>query len=100
MATGRAEDIEEERRLLYVAMTRARDRLAIIVPQRFYVSQQSRAGDRHVYASRSRFLTSSVCEALDHVTWPRPANEKPRAGAPRAAVDVAASIRAAWRQLR
>jgi DNA helicase-2/ATP-dependent DNA helicase PcrA len=100
MATGRAEDIEEERRLLYVAMTRARDRLAIIVPQRFYVTQQSRGGDRHVYASRSRFLTSSVCEALDHVTWPRPAGEKPHAAAPRAAVDVAARIRDAWRQLR
>ena len=102
MATGRAEDIEEERRLLYVAMTRARDRLAVVVPQRFYVSQQSRGGDRHVYASRSRFLTAAVCDTLEHVTWPRAAgsNEKPHAGKPRAAVDVAARIRDAWRQLR
>lgn len=98
MATGRAEEVEEERRLLYVAMTRARDRLAIVLPQRFYVTQQSRAGDRHVYASRSRFLTSSVCEAFDHATWPRPANEKPHAATPRAAIDVAARIRAAWRK--
>jgi len=102
MATGRAEDIEEERRLLYVAMTRARDRLAIVVPQRFYVSQQSRGGDRHVYASRSRFLTASVCDVLDHVTWPRSsdgiANEKPHGAKPRAAVDVAARIRDAWRK--
>ena len=97
MATGRAEDIEEERRLLYVAMTRARDRLAIVLPQRFYVTQQSRGGDRHVYASRSRFLTSSVCYALDPVTWPAPASEKPHAPATRAAVDVAARIREAWR---
>ena len=100
MATGRAEEIEEERRLLYVAMTRARDRLAIVLPQRFYVMQQSRAGDRHVYASRSRFLTSSVCAAFDHVTWPPPAKEKPHAAPPRAAVDVAARIRAAWRKPR
>ena len=82
MATGRAEDIEEERRLLYVAMTRARDRLAIVVPQRFYVSQQSRGGDRHVYASRSRFLTAAVCDTLEHVTWPRAiddaSSEKPQ----------------------
>ena len=98
MATGRAEDIEEERRLLYVAMTRARDRLAIVVPQRFYVSQQSRGGDRHVYASRSRFLTASVCDALDHVTWPRPGNEEPHAPKARAAVDVASRIRDAWRK--
>jgi DNA helicase-2/ATP-dependent DNA helicase PcrA len=98
MATGRAEDIEEERRLMYVAMTRARDRLAIVVPQRFYVSQQSRGGDRHVYASRSRFLTASVCDALDHVTWPRPGNEEPHAPMARAAVDVASRIRDAWRK--
>jgi DNA helicase-2/ATP-dependent DNA helicase PcrA len=104
MATGRAEDIEEERRLLYVAMTRARDRLAIVVPQRFYVAQQSRVGDRHVYASRSRFLTGPVCDALDQVTWPRPANEganeKPHAPGTRAGVDVAARIRDAWRRQR
>ena len=98
MATGRAEDIEEERRLLYVAMTRARDRLAIVVPQRFYVAQQSRAGDRHVYASRSRFLTASVCDTLDHVTWPVAATETPHAPKTRAAVDVAARIRDAWRK--
>jgi len=100
MATGRAEEIEEERRLLYVAMTRARDRLALVVPHRFYVAQQSRAGDRHVYASRSRFLTASVCDTLENVTWPAPANEKPHAPRTRAAVDVAARIRDAWRNLR
>jgi DNA helicase-2/ATP-dependent DNA helicase PcrA len=98
MATGRAEDIEEERRLLYVAMTRARDRLAVVVPQRFYVTQQSRTGDRHVYASRSRFLTAPVCDAFDHVTWPRAASEPRDAARPRAAVDVAARIRDAWRK--
>src|SRR4030095_14999025 len=98
MATARAEDIEEERRLLYVAMTRARDRLVIVVPQRFYVAQQSRAGDRHVYASRSRFLPAPVCDTLDHATWPLAANEKPHAPKARAAVDVAARIRDGWRQ--
>ena len=42
MATGTSDEIEEERRLLYVAMTRAQDQLAILVPQRFYVHQQRR----------------------------------------------------------
>src|SRR5205823_8068036 len=55
MATGTSEEIDEERRLLYVAMTRAKDTLHLVVPQRFYVHQQSALGDRHVYASRSRF---------------------------------------------
>jgi superfamily I DNA/RNA helicase len=36
MATGSPEEIEEERRLLYVAMTRAKDELDLIVPHRFY----------------------------------------------------------------
>jgi DNA helicase-2/ATP-dependent DNA helicase PcrA len=54
MATGSAEEIEEERRLLYVAMTRAKDRLWLMIPQRFYVQQQARKGDRHLYAARNR----------------------------------------------
>src|SRR5204863_202936 len=63
MASGSEDEIEEERRLLYVAMTRARDHLAIVLPQRFYVHQQSGLGDRHVYASRSRFLTDAAAQA-------------------------------------
>ena len=56
MATGSSEEIEEERRLLYVAMTRARAQLTLIVPQRFYVHGQPRSGDRSVFAARTRFI--------------------------------------------
>ena len=42
MATGSPEEIEEERRLLYVAMTRAKDELDLIVPQRFYTFSKPR----------------------------------------------------------
>ena len=45
---GSAEEIEEERRLLYVAMTRARHHLQLLVPQRFHVTQQAVRGDRHL----------------------------------------------------
>lgn len=62
MAAGSAAELEEERRLLYVAMTRARDDLWLWAPQRFHVTQQRTWGDRHVYALPSRFLTSSVRE--------------------------------------
>ena len=96
MAAGRSDDLEEERRLLYVAMTRARDRLAVVVPQRFYVTQQARSGDRHVYATRSRFLTSSVCEAFEHVTWPLAPAESGPARPARAPIDLARQIRSAW----
>ena len=55
MATGTPEEIEEERRLLYVAMTRAKDELDLVVPHRLYTYQQPSFGDSHVYASVSRF---------------------------------------------
>src|SRR5262249_14117483 len=53
-ATGSTPEIEEERRLLYVAMTRAQDYLHMIIPQRFFVYQQRVNGDRHMYAARTR----------------------------------------------
>jgi DNA helicase II / ATP-dependent DNA helicase PcrA len=56
MASGSAEDIEEELRLLHVAMTRAKDWLWLMIPQRFYGQQQARKGDRHLYAARTRFI--------------------------------------------
>jgi len=56
MATGTMAEVEEERRLLYVAMTRAKRHLALVVPQRFYVTQQRQYGDRHLYGSLSRFV--------------------------------------------
>ena len=40
LSTGTRAEIEEERRLLYVAMTRAKDQLHLMVPQRFFVTQQ------------------------------------------------------------
>jgi DNA helicase-2/ATP-dependent DNA helicase PcrA len=59
-ATGDAARIEEERRLLYVAMTRARQSLALVAPLRFHVTAQHPEGDRHVYGARSRFLTDRL----------------------------------------
>src|SRR3989454_492981 len=69
LATGTSEEIEEERRLLYVAMTRAKDHLYLLIPQRFYVHQQSTYGDRHVYASRSRFIPNGVTRFFDSCAW-------------------------------
>ena len=90
-----AEEIEEERRLLYVAMTRARATLDLVAPLRYYLTQQSRTGDRHVYGARSRFLTREVLACLDEVAW---AEERPpmEAGSGGAPVDVAARLRGMW----
>ena len=69
-STGRSDQIEEERRLLYVAMTRAKNDLHLIAPLKYYVANQPKNGDRHVYGARSRFLTKAVMARLDAITWP------------------------------
>jgi DNA helicase-2/ATP-dependent DNA helicase PcrA len=96
MATGSAAEIEEERRLLYVAMTRARHHLHLLVPQRFYVSQQSAFGDRHVYGSISRFLPAPLHRWFDHIEPARADEQRATGDAVPATVDVAARVRSLW----
>lgn len=69
MATGNQDDIEEERRLLYVAMTRAREHLHLVLPNRFFIKQQASTGDRHVYAARTRFITPAMLKHFEETTW-------------------------------
>jgi DNA helicase-2/ATP-dependent DNA helicase PcrA len=69
MATGSSADIEEERRLLYVAMTRAREHLHLVVPNRFFIKQQAQMGDRHVYAARSRFVSPAMLRHFEQCVW-------------------------------
>ena len=98
MGTGTSEEIEEERRLLYVAMTRAKDQLSILLPQRFYPSKQPNRGDRHVYASRTRFIPDSLLPHFECMAWPLAAADtgsSPSAGTTR--IDVAAKMRTMWR---
>jgi len=68
-STGRPELIEEERRLLYVALTRAQNDLLLIVPLKFHLTRQSRQADAHVYGGRSRFMTEKVHKTLEAVTF-------------------------------
>ena len=98
MATGSPEEIEEERRLLYVAMTRAKDELDLIVPQRFYTFQQTKTGDRHVYGSRSRFIPDSITASFDCGSW-HDRSQDPNRPAKKtgSTTDVAASLLRMWR---
>jgi DNA helicase II / ATP-dependent DNA helicase PcrA len=122
MATGDAVAIEEERRLLYVAMTRAKRQLHLVVPLRFHVTQQRAFGDHHLYAALTRFIPDDVAACFARIagggspTLPdrcatdvradevRPGEDEPLPrGAPVHATDgaaphcdLAASMRAAW----
>jgi DNA helicase II / ATP-dependent DNA helicase PcrA len=97
-ATGRAELIEEERRLLYVAMTRAQNELALIAPLKFHLTHQSRQGDAHVYGGRSRFVTEKVLKTLEAVAFQGSALGGENLGDSNAAVsvDVGARLREMW----
>ncbi|MCY7315643.1 MAG: ATP-dependent helicase [Rubrivivax sp.] len=97
IATGSTAEIEEERRLLYVGMTRARDALSLWMPQRFHVTQQRALGSRHLYALRSRFIPGALLQHFDVLQACMP--DKPLADDGPAAplVDLAAALRGAWR---
>ena len=96
LATGTAQELEEERRLLYVAMTRARDELHLITPQRFFVTQQQKHGDRHIYAQRTRFVTRPMLPLYEDMLWP-PLKPLALGGANvTARVDVKAQMRGMW----
>ena len=97
LATGSSDEIEEERRLLYVAMTRARDALTLIVPQRFYVHGQARNGDRYVSAARTRFIPPPLLTHFERIAWPRAAAEPAPRFAEGPKVDLAARMRAMWK---
>jgi DNA helicase II / ATP-dependent DNA helicase PcrA len=94
-ATGRPELIDEERRLLYVAMTRAKSELHLIAPLKYYVAAQSRMGDRHVYGAKSRFMTQAVLACMEQVAWGE-ARTADEAAAGTYKVDVAARLRGMW----
>ena len=95
-AAGRAEQIEEERRLLYVAMTHARTSLDLLAPVKYFVTQQSRMGDRHVYGARSRFLTPGVLACFEPLAWSDEATTSSLQQRKGNVVDVAAKLRDMW----
>jgi DNA helicase-2/ATP-dependent DNA helicase PcrA len=80
LAAGTSESIAEERRLLYVALTRARRSLSIYVPRRYYRRPQGR-DDGHGYGKASRFLSPAVQALCDVAHLPDDAPRGPFAAA-------------------
>ena len=96
LATGHAAEIEEERRLLYVAMTRAKHHLALLVPQKFHVTQQSKYGDRHLYGSLTRFIPEALAQRHFDRVAPSAAQPAETAAAALPAIDLMARVRRAF----
>ncbi len=96
LGVGTSEEIEEERRLLYVAMTRAKDELDILVPQRCYVLQQRRNGDRHVFAQRTRFIPDAILSHFRARLWPLAAAAAPRTRPAGPRIDIGQRLKQRW----
>jgi DNA helicase II / ATP-dependent DNA helicase PcrA len=91
MAVGSREQIEEERRLLYVAMTRARQHLHLVQPMRLF-----RGHHGHVLTMRSRFLPDCILDAFERRAHGRAAQAPDWSTRSPIRVDVAARMRAMW----
>ena len=65
MALTDRDGLEEERRLFYVALTRARNELRVWVPLRYHTGPM---GDHHSWAQPSRFLSEPVQATMEQVT--------------------------------
>jgi DNA helicase II / ATP-dependent DNA helicase PcrA len=96
MGAGSPAQIEEERRLLYVAMTRAKQHLHLVQPLRFFRTQQHRHGDRHMFAPRTRFIPDDILGLFERLAWPVGASGELSAPKITTRVDVAARMRAMW----
>ena len=96
LGAGTSPEIEEERRLLYVAMTRAKDDLHLMVPQRFFTHGQRSLGDRHVYAQRTRFIPNGLTRHFQSRYWPQSKASDGMVRPASAPIDVQANMRRMW----
>lgn len=96
-AAGDKRSLEEERRLLNVAITRAKDELHLIQPMKYWVPEQQRYGDRHVYGAKSRFLTERILQLLETTHFPkREFNEREKEVARLAITDIKKTVLGIW----
>jgi DNA helicase-2/ATP-dependent DNA helicase PcrA len=97
MAVENEEQIEEERRLLYVAMTRAKDHLHLTCPSRFYTCGFKRQrADQNVYAIRSRFIPDKILHLFQRETFGRSIGEDIKDGCALKPVSIADKVASLW----
>jgi len=96
-AVNDKKQLAEERRLLNVAITRAKDELHLMQPMKYWVPGQQSWGDKHVYGGKSRFLTEQVMNCLEQTFYPKrgPDKEQKKAGL-NAIADIKKSVLGMW----
>jgi DNA helicase-2/ATP-dependent DNA helicase PcrA len=96
MATGTPEEIDEERRLFYVACTRARNHLYVSHPLRYYTQPWGRS-DTHGYSQRTRFLSETVAPHFVEIQARPQLAEQPESALPRtSSTSIRDGVRSLW----
>ena len=96
LSTGTKAEIEEERRLLYVAMTRAKDHLHLIVPQRFFVQGSGPTATATSMRRARASFPEALLDKFECRAWPKAAAASAAAKPARAPVDIGARVRRSW----
>ncbi len=92
-------EIEEERRLLYVAMTRAKQELTLTLPWRLTVRGRASSGDNAALNKRSRFIPDDLLQHFERCTWRSDEGSDDDAGGSTSTrIDLAARVRRRWSQ--
>ncbi len=94
MSCGSAEEVEEELRVAYVALTRARDHLYVLWPLRYYYRRTP--SYRHGYAQLSRFISSEVAAAMDQEGYGVAPEDLGESLTTAEQVDLTARMRSRW----
>jgi len=96
LAAGSAEELEEERRLTYVALTRARDFLYVSRPLRYYHRWYG-LSNGHDYMQLCRYFTRDVLPTLETLNLANPdADRRDDEFFPEPSVDISERIRQMW----
>lgn len=79
-------------------MTRAKDRLELVVPQRFFTHGQRALGDRHIYAARTRYIPDNMLSLFETASWPKAPelDTEARTAVPEVRIDVKFRMREMW----
>jgi hypothetical protein len=70
LGAGTSAGLEEERRLIYVAMTRAKDDLNLVIPQRFFTHVSVRKATGRSTRPRTRFIPEKLLGLFECTNWP------------------------------
>jgi DNA helicase-2/ATP-dependent DNA helicase PcrA len=93
---GKPGMIEEERRLLYVAMTRARSELHLCAPLKYVVTKRTNSGDADVYGGKSRFMTDKLLDCCERTTFRSLRGVDNLRAGEATTVDVASHLKEMW----